>query len=90
MASKQEIKTAFTAELLATPQYQIVLKIKQLILDEIARPNINQFVVYNYETPQNKLEQQNIKMCMILEFGFSTENISESCVVINMMDFLLP
>ncbi len=88
MTSKQEIRTAFTAELLVTPQYQIVLKIKQLILDEIARPNINQFVVYNYEIPQNKLEQQNIKMCMILEFGFSTENISENSVVIDMMDFL--
>lgn len=88
MTSKQEIKTAFTQELLSTPQYQIVLNIKQLILDEIARPNINQYVVYNYETPQNKLEQQNIKMCMILEFGFSTENISEYSVVIDMIDFL--
>jgi hypothetical protein len=88
MSSKEEIKTAFMAELMTTPQYQIVLKIKQLILDEIARPNINQYVVYNYETPQNREEQQNIKMCMILEFGFSTENISENSVVINMMDFL--
>lgn len=88
MTSKQEIKTAFTQELLSTPQYQIVLKIKQLLLDEIARPNINQYVVYNFETPQNKLEQQNIKMCMILEFGFYTENIGESSVVIDMMDFL--
>lgn len=88
MTSKQEIKTAFTQELLSTPQYQIVLNIKQLILDEIARPNINQYVVYNYETQQNKLEQQNIKMCMILEFGFSTENISEYSVVIDMIDFL--
>lgn len=90
MTSKGLIKDLFTQELLLTPQYQIVLKIKQLILDEIARPNINQYVVYNYETPQNREEQQNIKMCMILEFGFSTDNISENCVVINMMDFLLP
>ena len=89
MTSKQEIKTAFTAELMTTPQYQIVLKIKQLILDEIARPSITQYVIYNYETPQNREEQQNIKMCMILEFGFSTENIGENSVVINMMDFLI-
>ena len=89
MSSKQEIKTAFTVELMATPQYQIVLKIKQLIFDEIARPNINQYVIYNYETPQNREEQQNIKMCMILEFGFSTENIGENSVVINMIDFLI-
>ena len=88
MSSKEEIKTAFMAELMTTPQYQIVLKIKQLILDEIARPNINQYVIYNYETLQNREEQQNIKMCMVLEFGFSTDNISESSVVINMMDFL--
>ena len=89
MTSKQEIKTAFTAELMTTKQYQIVLKIKQLILDEIARPSITQYVIYNYETPQNREEQQNIKMCMILEFGFSTENIGENSVVINMMDFLI-
>ena len=89
MTSKQEIKTAFSQELLSTPQYQIVLKIKQLILNEINLPNINQYVIYNFETPQNREEQQNIKMCMVLEFGFSTENISESSVVINMMDFLI-
>ena len=88
MTSKQEIKTAFSQELLSTPQYQIVLKIKQLLLNEISVPNINQYVVYNFETPQNKLEQQNIKMCMILEFGFSVENIGENSVVIDMMDFL--
>ena len=89
MTSKQEIKTAFSQELLSTPQYQIVLKIKQLILNEINLPNINQYVIYNFETPQNREEQQNIKMCMILEFGFSTDNISENSVVINMMDFLI-
>ena len=88
MTSKQQVRTAFTAELMTTPQYEIVLKIKQLILNEINIPNINQYVIYNFETPQNKLEQQNIKMCMILEFGFSTENISENSVIIDMMDFL--
>ena len=35
MTSKQEIKDLFVAELKNTPQYQIILDIKQLILNEI-------------------------------------------------------
>lgn len=92
MSSREEIKVAFETELKNTPQYQIVLNIKNLIMELIATPNIQQFVLYNFEIPQTENEIEIIKMCMILEFGFNKtqiNNISELSVVINMMDFLI-
>ena len=88
MSSKQEIKDLFTAELLNTNQYQIILAIKQLILTDISIPNIQAQVLYNFETPQTDYDIEVIKMCMIIEFGFSTNNISSNCIIINMADFL--
>ena len=88
MTSKQEIKTAFTTELMNTPQYQIILNIKQLILDEIARPNIQRSVVYNFDSPQSQDDREIIKLCLMLEFGFSTENMNENLIVIDMIQFL--
>ena len=46
MSSKQEIKDLFIAEIKNTSEYQIVLKLKQFILDEIAAPNIHE--IFNY------------------------------------------
>ena len=89
MSSRQIIKDLFTAELLNSPQYQIVLAIKQIILDEIATPNIQAQVVYNFETPQSEYDLEVIKMCMILVFGFSTNNLSSSGIIIDMKDFLI-
>ncbi len=88
MTSKQEIKDLFVAELKNTPQYQTVLNIKQLILNEIATPNILSEVVYNFETPQNKDDLGIIKMCMTIEFGFTTNSITNDYVVIEMSKFL--
>ena len=88
MASKQEIKDLFVAELKNTPQYQIVLTLKQIILNEIATPNIQSQVIYNFETQQTDFEVEVIKMCMTVEFGFSTNNISTQCVIIDMSKFL--
>jgi len=88
MSSKQEIKDLFVAELLNTPQYQLVLAIKQVILNEIATPNIQQNVVYNFETPQSEEDIGIIKMCLKFEFGFDINNISTGGVVIDMSKFL--
>jgi len=88
MSSKQEIKDLFTAELMLTPEYQIALKVKQAILYEIATPNIQGTVVYTYETPIDRQSVQVLKMCLLLLFGFNTNNISENCVVIEMKSFL--
>jgi hypothetical protein len=88
MSSKQLISDLFKAELLNTPQYQTVLTIKQIILNEIAMPNIQPQVIYNFETPQSKYDIDVIKMCMIVEFGFTTNNINENWLSIDMVDFL--
>lgn len=89
MSSKQQIKDLFTEELKNTPQYQILLNIKQLILNEIATPNILPQVVYNFETMQSDEDINIIKLCMIIEFGFDTNNINSNCVVIEMKQFLI-
>jgi hypothetical protein len=70
MSSKEEIKTAFVAELKATPEYQIILNIKQRILNDIATPNIQRTVHYDFDRYIGQEEQANIKMCSIIEFGF--------------------
>jgi len=89
MSSKQEIKDLFVAELKNTPQYQTVLTIKQIILNEIATPNIQAQVIYNFETPQSDYDIEIIKMCMTIEFGFTTNNISSNSVIIDMSNFLI-
>jgi hypothetical protein len=89
MSSKQEIKELFTSELKNTQQYQIVLAIKQVIMDEILTPQVESHVIYNFETQQTDEEVNVIKMCMIVEFGFDTNNISSNAVIIDMKDFLL-
>jgi hypothetical protein len=89
MSSKQQIKDLFVAELKNTPQYQIVLTIKQIILNEIAAPNIQAQVIYNFETPQTDYDIEVIKMCMTVEFGFTTNNISSNSVIIDMSNFLI-
>ena len=88
MSSKQEIKDLFVAELKNTPQYQIVLTLKQIILNEIATPNIQSQVLYYFENPQSTYDIEVIKMCMTVEFGFTTNNINESWVCIDMSKFL--
>jgi hypothetical protein len=89
MSSKQEIKDLFVAELKNTPQYQIVLILRQIILNEIATPNIQAQVIYNFETPQSEYDIEVIKMCMTVEFGFTTNNISSNSVIIDMYNFLI-
>ncbi len=88
MTSKQEIKNLFTAELLNTPQYQLVLKVKQLILNQIATPNVQRQVIYNYDEPITKEEVEIVKMCFLIEFGYLIANISEMCLVVDMAKFL--
>jgi len=89
MSSKQEIKDAFTLELKNTPEYQIVLNIKQVIMSEILSPNVQSQVIYNFSSSQTDEQVNVIKMCMIIEFGFTTINISNNSVIIDMINFLL-
>ena len=70
MSSKEEIKTAFTAELKNIPEYQIILNIKNKVLEYIATPNIQRTVHYDFDRFVGQEEQANIKLCSIIEFGF--------------------
>lgn len=87
--SKQEIKDAFTLELKNTPEYQIVLNIKAVIMAEILAPHVQSQVIYTFQTSKTSEEINIIKMCMIIEFGFDTNNISNNAVIIDMINFLL-
>lgn len=88
MSSKEEIRGLFTQELRNIPEYQIILNIKQYIINEITRPNIQEAVVYNFETPLTKDQQNNLSLCSIIEFGFALVNISDFNVAIDMKKFL--
>ena len=88
MTSKQEIRDLFIAELLNTQEYQIVLTLKQIILYEISVPSIKSQIIYTFETPQSEYSIEIIKMCMMVEFGIKTNNISSNSVIIDMADFI--
>ena len=88
MSSKQQIKDAFTLELKNTPEYQIVLDMKSVIMAEILVPNVQSQVIYNFSSSQTDEQVNVIKMCMIIEFGFTTNNISNNAVIIDMINFL--
>lgn len=70
MTSKQEIKTAFITEIQNIPEYQIILNIKQNLLNQIAEPKIQRTVHYNFDRYISSEEQINIKLCSVVEFGF--------------------
>jgi len=88
MTSKDQVKTALIAELKNTPQYAEVLAIKQLILNQITEPNVQQQIVYKFSVEQTKDEQDIVNMCLMVEFGITTNNMNETVVVIDMIDFL--
>ena len=88
MSSKQDIKDLFITELKNTPEYLIVLAMKQKIINEILTPNVQNQVIFNFETEQSKYSQGVISMCGLIEFGFKLENISEMAVIIDMDKFL--
>jgi hypothetical protein len=88
MSSKEQIKDAFTLELKNTPEYQIVLDMKSVIMAQILAPNVQSQVIYNFSSSQTDEQVNVIKMCMIIEFGFTTNNISNNAVIIDIINFL--
>ena len=88
MSSKEEIKSLFELEIKNSSDYATVLKIKQYILNELILPNINEIVIYKFETKQTEQQINNIKLGVILEFGFSIDTINEDCIIVDMKKFL--
>jgi len=65
MSHFEEIKGLFTNEILNSPQYQVALKIKDLIKQDIITPNINFTFLYelqdtDYIDINNKDKETNI------------------------------
>jgi hypothetical protein len=88
MSSREEIKVAYTNELKLTPQYQIVLKLKQHILDEIHAPNVQPFIKYDYDHQQTLEDLDVIRACILIEFGFLVYTTDLDFIQIEMIKFI--
>ena len=88
MSSKQEIKDLFITELMNTPLYNEVLNMKEKIINEIITPKVQKYVVYEFSWKLTDEEKDIIKMCMMVEFGFTTDNLNNESIMIDMEKFL--
>jgi len=88
MTSKQGIKDAFITQLSNTPEHTIIAAIKTQITANLALPEIQNEIIYTFDTPKTKEEQEIINLCMLAEFGFDTNNIGENSLTITMKQFL--
>ena len=93
MSSFEEIKLLFTNEIVNSPQYQVAIKIKNLIIQDIQAPNINYTFRYvledvDYIDVTNKdAENVIIEMALKLVLGFDVE-INMGSVYVQMNKFL--
>ena len=90
MSFNAEIKGLFTNEIISSPQYQVALKIKDLIITDIVTPNINFLFIYtlqpeDYVNIENQAhEEQIIIMALQLILGFIVEiNNGQVIVIMN-------
>jgi hypothetical protein len=85
--SRFEIQNLFINELLVCEEHDTVLKIKEYIKNTISIPNIQEMITYTFEIPQTVEQIKNIKLCMILEFGFYSDEITNEYCIIDMKKF---
>lgn len=88
MSSKEDLKVAFTNELKLTSEYQEVLLLKQALLDEIAAPNVNHQINYQFTQELTDQQVQTFCMCFKLEFGFEAEFVTNKGITVTMNKFL--
>lgn len=88
MASKEEIKSLFVAELKNSVIYQEVLLLKQAIIAEIASPNVNMYMSYSFSRMLEDSEIKIFQMCCKLEFGFIPTDINNLMIIIDMSNFV--
>jgi hypothetical protein len=87
MSSFQQIKTLFTNEIINCPQYQLGLKIKELIIADIQAPKIKCSFIYefqpeDYQDLNSKEDEENITVLALqLILGFEVEHIQGGIVV---------
>ena len=78
MSSFEEIKSIFVAEILNTPQYQVALKIKDLLIEDILAPHLNLTFTYvfqdaDYSTSNKDYEENIIVNSLKLILGFDVD-----------------
>jgi hypothetical protein len=88
MSFYAEIKGLFTNEIISSPQYQVALKIKDLIVSDITTPSINFLFTYtlqeeDYENiEKQEKEEQIIIMSLKLILGFDVEINNRQVIVV--------
>lgn len=85
---RQEVYNLFIYELMHCEEYAIVLKMKELIINSIKTPLIQERVIYNFQSPITLEQIGNIKLCQKLLFGFYSDEITNDYCVIDMKNFL--
>ena len=86
--SRDQIRSAFTAELKLSDEYQEVLLLKQSILDEIAAPNIVAQLKYTFTMPMTDSQINIFKLCYLVEFGWVPDFVTNDSITIDMVRFL--
>ena len=88
MSFNAAIKELFTNEIIGSPQYQVALKIKDLIINDIVTPNINFLFTYtlqpgDYVNIENQAnEEQIITMALKLILGFDVEINNQQVIIV--------
>lgn len=88
MSSKLQIFNLFYSELIQSEEYQTVQKMKTYIIDTIISPKIQEMIKYTFEIPQTIEQLENIKLNMIIEFGFYSNEMTSDYCIIDMKNFL--
>lgn len=78
MSSFEEIKSIFVEEIQNSPQYQVALKIKDLLIEDILAPHLNLTFTYifqadDYSTSNKDFEENIIVNSLRLIFGFDVD-----------------
>lgn len=89
MSFKEEIKVTFVNELMNTSQYSDVILFKNQILQQIAAPNIQQDVKFEFTESKTDEQLAVYTMCLKIVFGFTTASICSTYMSVKMIDFLM-
>lgn len=94
MSSFDEIKALFTNEIVSSPQYQVALKIKNLLIQDIIAPNIDYTFSYKLQDTDyvdiNNKDYENVVIILSLKIILGVEvEINMGYVIVIMDKFLI-
>ncbi len=88
MASKEEMKYLLSVELKKTAEYQEVLLLKEVLLNEIAQLSTSMIVRYDFQIPINIVNSKTFRLCFQLEFGWIPWDFYPDHIIIDISKFL--